>query len=147
MPVGPSYTLVNPPFPKVRESLKEPRQALPDSLPQLLALLSTYRTGCADVAGDCDAVNVMVNMISGYVNSGGIPGNWLLLLADVPGVTVQPVTDVNGQADVAFRYPFSNGVTEVLLNASTHQFVGYLRNGVETVITKEVTVSRPGSSS
>jgi len=53
---------------------------------------------------------------------------------------------VTGQADVAFRFPFSDGVTEILLNASTHQLVGYVRGGGETVITKEVTVSGPGSS-
>jgi hypothetical protein len=72
-------------------------------------------------------------------------GNWFLMLADAPGVTVQQVTDVTGQADVAFRFPFTDGVTEILLGAHTHQLVGYVRNGIETVITKEVTVSGPGS--
>jgi hypothetical protein len=146
MPAGPSYTLVNPPFPSGRPPFKHLPPSLPDTLPQLLALLNTYRTGCADVAGDCSAVNAMANMNFGYVNRGGPQGNWFLMLADIPGVTVQPVTDVTGQADVAFRFPFSDGVTEILLNASTHQLVGYVRGGVETVITKEVTVSGPGSS-
>jgi L-aminopeptidase/D-esterase-like protein len=67
------------------------------------------------------------------------------MLADIPGVTVQQVTDVTGQADLAFRFPFTDGVTEILLNASTHQFAGYVRGGVQTVITKEVAVSGPGS--
>ncbi len=135
MPAGPSYTLVNP-LPM--------GQSLPQSLPQLLAALNTYRTGCADVTGDCNAVNAVANMIFGYDNRG-TPGDWFLMLAGIPGVTVQQVTDVTGQADVAFRFPFTDGVTEILFSASTHQFVGYVRGGVETVITKEVTVSEPGS--
>jgi hypothetical protein len=52
---------------------------------------------------------------------------------------------VTGQADVAFRFPFTDGITEILFNASTYQFAGYVRDGIETVITKEVTVSGPGS--
>jgi hypothetical protein len=39
----------------------------------------------------------------------------------------------------------TDGITEILLNASTYQFAGYVRGGIETVITKEVTVSGPGS--
>jgi hypothetical protein len=146
MPAGPSYTLVNPPFPKGRPSFRHlPPPGLPDSLPQLLAQLNTYRTGCADVAGDCNAVNAMANMIFGYLNRGGTNGDWFLMLAAIPGVTVQRVTDVTGQADVAFRFPFSDGITEILLTASTHRLAGYVRDGVETVITKEVTVAGPGS--
>jgi hypothetical protein len=145
MPAGPSYTLVNPPIPPGRPPFKHLPPRLPDSLPQLLATLNTYRTGCSDVAGDCNAVNAMANIIAGYVNRGGPQGNWFLMLAGIPGATVQQVTDVTGQADVAFRFPFSDGVTEILLNASTYQFVGYVRDGIETVITKEVTVSGPGS--
>ncbi len=53
------------------------------------------------------------------------------MLADIPGVTVQQVTDVTGQADVAVRFPFTDGVTEILLNASTRQFVGYVRGDHE----------------
>jgi hypothetical protein len=97
------------------------------------------------VAGDCNAVNAMANMITGYANRGGPQGNWFLMLADAPGVTVQQVTDVTGQADVAFRFPFTDGVKEILLSAHTHQLVGYVADGIETVITKEVTVSGPGS--
>ncbi len=145
MPAGPSYTLVNPPIPQGRPPVTHLPPALPDSLPQLLAALNTYRTGCADVAGDCNAVNAMTNIIAGYANRGGAQGDWFLMLADIPGVTVQQVTDVTGQADVAFRFPFTDGVTEILLNASTYRFVGYVRGGIETVITKEVTVSGPGS--
>ena len=145
MPAGPSYTLVNPPFPHGRPPFRHLPPTLPDSLPRLIATLNAYRTGCADVAGDCNAVNAMANIIAGYANRGGTPGNWFLMLADIPGVTVQQVTDVTGQADVAFRFPFTDGITEILLNASTHQFAGYVRGGVETVITKEVAVSGPGS--
>jgi hypothetical protein len=140
MPAGPSYAQFSAPYPNPGGP------TLPDTLPQLLALLNTYRTGCADVAGGCNAVNAIANMISGYVNPAyGTPGDWFLLLADIPGVTVQRVTDVTGQADVAFRFPFTDGITEMLVNASTYQVAGYVRNGVETIITKEVIVSGPGS--
>ena len=145
MPAGPSYTLVNPPFPEGRPPFKHLPPSLPETLPQLRAALNAYQTGCSDVAGDCNAVNAMLNVIAGYANRGGSDGNWFLMLADIPGVTVQPVTDVTGQADVAFRYPFANGITEILFNADSHLFAGYVRNGVQTVITKEVTVSGPGS--
>ena len=145
MPAGPSYALVNPPFPKGRPPFRHRPAGLPDSLARLLALLNTYRTGCADVAGDCNAVNAMANMMFGYLNRGGTNGDWFLMLAGIPGVTVQRVTDVTGQADVAFRFPFTDGITEILLNAGTHRLAGYVRDGVETVITKEVTVSGPGS--
>jgi len=138
MPAGPSYTLVNPPLPQ-----GQPR--LPDTLPQLLTTLNTYSTGCTDVAGDCNAVNAVANMMFGYGIRQGEESNWFLMLADIPGVTVQQVTDATGQADLAFCYPFTGGITQILLSASTHQFVGYVRDGVETVITKQVTVSGPGS--
>lgn len=142
MPAGPSYALVNPSF-SIGQSSFSP--SLPDTLPQLLAALNTYRTGCADVAGDCNAVNAMTNMIFGYVNQGGTDGDWFLMLADIPGVIVQRITDVTGQADIAFRFPFTDGITEILLNASTYQVTGYVRNGVETIITQEVAVSGAGS--
>lgn len=97
------------------------------------------------MAGDCNAVNVMANMIAGYAEPGGPQGDWFLMLADIPGVTVQRVTDVTGQADLAFRFPFAGGITEILFSASTDQFAGFVRGGVETVVTKEVTVPGAGS--
>lgn len=84
-------------------------------------------------------------MDTGYVNNGIAPPSTFLALADVPGVTVQRVTDVTGQADLAFRFPFTDGITEILFNASTYALVGYVRDGIETVITKEVPVTGPGS--
>jgi hypothetical protein len=138
MPAGPSYSLANPTPP-------ERQPGLPQSLPQLLAALNTYRTGCSDVAGDCNAVNAVANMMSGYGIRQVEESNWFLMLADIPGVTVQRLTDVTGRLDLAFRYPFTDGITEILLRASTHQFAGFVRGGVETVITNEVTVSGPGS--
>ena len=141
MPVGPSYSLVRP------QSVELPAsEQLPDAPLPLAAALNSYQTGCADVAGDCNAVNVMANMLAGYTIPEGAEGNWYLMLAEIPGVTVERVTDVTGQADVAFRYPFTDGVTEILLNASTHKFAGFVRGGVETVVTKEVAVTGPGSS-
>ena len=141
MPVGPSYRLVSPASVELPVS-----EQLPDSLLPLMAALNRYQTGCADVAGDCNAVNVIANMIAGYTIPEGAQGDWFLMLAEIPGVTVQRVTDVTGQADLAFRYPFTDGVTEILLNASTRKFAGFVRGGVETVITKEVAVSGPGNS-
>jgi hypothetical protein len=144
MLAGPRYTLVNPPFPEVGQPPSRHQQpSLPDTLPQLLATLNSYPTGCSDVAGDCNAVNVIVNLIAGYASHP--PGDWFLMLADIPGVTVQHVTDVTGQADLAFRYPFTDGITEIIFNASTDQFAGFVRNGVETVITTVEVVSGPGS--
>jgi hypothetical protein len=145
MPAGPSFALVSPPIPQGRPPFKHLPPTLPGSLPGLLAALNAYHTGCADVAGDCNAVNAITNIMAGYANRGGPEPDWFLMLADVPGVTVQQVTDVTGQADLAFRFPFTGGVTEILLRASTHRFVGYVRDGVQTVITKEVTVAGPGS--
>jgi hypothetical protein len=137
MPSGPSYALLNPPVAK--------GQHLPQSLAQLLALLNSYPTGCADVAGDCNAVNAMADMTFGYLGDG-TDGELFLMLAGIPRVTVQQVTDLTGQADIAFSFPFTDGITEILLNASTYQLAGYVRNGVETVITTEETVAGPGST-
>ncbi|HEY6788846.1 MAG TPA: hypothetical protein VI365_16185, partial [Trebonia sp.] len=136
MPAGPGYTDINPPY--------EP-SPLPSILPQLLRTLNSYSTGCTDVAGDCNAVNAIANMDTGYVNNPGVSGTWYLLLAEIPGVTVEHITNVAGQADLALRFPFTDGVTEILFNASTYKLVGYVRNGTETVITKIAEVTGPGS--
>ena len=134
MPAGPSYPLVMP---------KDSPSKLPASVPRLLTTLNSYSTGCADVAGDCNAVNAIVNMAFGYVAS--MRGSWFLLLADIPGVTVAHLTDVSGQADIALRFPFRDGVTEILFNASSYGLVGYVRDGVQTVLTKAIAVTGPGS--
>jgi hypothetical protein len=119
--------------------------ALPGSLPQLLTALNSYSTGCQDVAGDCNAVNAIASMDIAYLGSGRAPALSFLVLAGIPGVTVQQVTDVTGHADIAFRFPFTDGVTEILLNAGTRQFVGYARDGSQTVVTREEAVTGPGS--
>jgi hypothetical protein len=134
MPAGPSYPLVMP---------KGGPSKLPESIPRLLRTLNSYSTGCADVAGDCNAVNVIVNMAFGYV--ANMPGSWFLLLAGIPGVTVAQLTDVSGQADIALRFPFRDGVTEILFSASDYALVGYVRDGVQTVLTKAIAVTGPGS--
>jgi hypothetical protein len=147
MPAGPSYKLVYPArFFLGRPPHLHPVPALPQPLPQLLTTLNSYRTGCADVAGDCNAVNAMTNILTGYASMLGPQGSWFLMLADIPGVTVRQVTDVTGQRDVALHFPFADGVTDILFNTSTHEFAGYVRDGAETVITKQVTVSGPGST-
>lgn len=134
MPAGPAYKSVNH-FPPERTA----------SLPGVLAEYNSYSTSCADVAGDCNAVNAIANVAIGYGNSFDALDLPFLVLADIPGVTVVHVTDVAGQADIAFRFPFTDGVTEILFNARTYQFAGYVRDGSETVITKETAVSGPGS--
>lgn len=141
MPTGPSYPLIAP------QSVELPAsEQLPGAPQPLAAAFNRYQTGCADVAGDCNAVNVMTNMLAGYTIPEGAQGDWYLMLAEIPGVTVQRVTDVTSQADLAFRYPFTDGVTEILVNASTDKFAGFVRGGAETVVTKEVAVTGPGSS-
>jgi hypothetical protein len=134
MPGGPGYPLLMP---------KDSSSKLSESIPRLLTTLNSYSTGCADVAGDCNAVNAIVNMAFGYVVQ--MDGSWFLLLADIPGVTVAHLTDVSGQADIALRFPFSDGVTEILFNASNYSLVGYVRDGVQTVLTKAIAVTGPGS--
>jgi len=134
MPAGPGYSIVMP---------QDAPSKLPSSIPQLLATLNSYSTGCADVAGDCNAVNAIVNMAFGYVTQIG--GSWFLLLASIPGVTVAHLTDVTGQADIALRFPFRDGVTEILFKASDYALVGYVRDGVQTVLTKAIAVTGPGS--
>jgi hypothetical protein len=134
MPAGPSYAFINPPG---RPTL------LPGSLPRLLTALNAYSTGCTDVAGDCNAVNAITSMATGY--AAVAQGAWFLVLAGIPGVTVARVTDLTGQSDVAFRFPFTDGVTEILFNASTYELAGYVRAGIETVITRQEIVSGPGS--
>ena len=145
MPAGPGYSLVNPPPPQGRPPVKNLPPSLPSTLALLLTTLNSYTTGCTDVAGDCNAVNAIANIATGYLDNGGADPNWFLVLGEIPGVTVQQVTDVTGQADFSFRFPFSNGVTEILLNAHSYLLAGYVRGGVQTVFTKTVTVSEPGS--
>jgi len=136
MPAGESYLLADPPGKPL---------ILPLSLSKLLAELNSYATGCADVAGDCNAVNAIANMSTGYAAPLEAEHSWFLVLADIPGVTVEHVTDVTGQADIAFRFPFTDGISEILFNASTYELVGYVRSGIETVMTRQVVVTGPGS--
>jgi len=88
---------------------------------------------------------VIANVAAGYRDRLDALDLPFLLLAEIPGVTVAHVTDVTGQADVAFRFPFTDGVTEILFSARTYTFAGYVRDGRQTVITKEAPVSGPGS--
>jgi hypothetical protein len=137
MPAGPAYSLVYP-----APSAAGPR--LPADPPSLLARLNTYRTGCADPAGYCDAAGVIANMLIGYGNEGLTPVTWYFSLADVPGVTVKNITDAAGRADVEFSFPFAGGVTGVLLDARTYRFAGYVKNGTQTLLLQQANVSGPG---
>jgi hypothetical protein len=87
---------------------------------------------------------VIANMLFGYDVRFGTPVNWYLLLGEIPGVSAHTLTGVTGQADVAFEFPYTNGVTAILLNARTYQFVGYVKNGVQTIVAKQSIVSGPG---
>jgi hypothetical protein len=142
MPTGPGYSLIYP-----------PDRAAPSALPPLprplLATLNTYRTGCADVAADCNAVNVAANVLTGYGNYPYLDSSWFLALADVPGVSVKHVTDAAGNQDVAFTFPSQDGVTAILVNATllkagTIQYEGYVRDGQQTLVLNQALVSGPG---
>lgn len=156
MPAGPGYALVNPvyppgrPFRLVRGHLVRAKgykfpPTLPDTLSALLTKLNSYSTGCTDVSADCNAVNVIANMLFGYDVPFGTPVNWYLLLGEIPGASAHSLTDVTGQADVAFEFPYTNGVTAILLNAHTYHFAGYVKNGVQTIVAKQSIVSGPGA--
>jgi hypothetical protein len=171
MPAGPSYTLIYPQYPgptraeieQYLNALKhherprplkpfkqvKPLPTLPEYPRPLLGKLNTYRTGCADVAGDCNVVNVAANVLTGYGNYPYLDATWFLALADVPGVSLQHITDAAGQQDIAFTFPAQDGVTAILVNASLLnageiQYEGYVRNGQQTLVTGEAPVSGPG---
>jgi hypothetical protein len=168
MPAGPSYTLIYPPYqPLTQSELKQLRKdtvkqrqaalrklfkqtpTLPEYPRQLLDKLDTYSTGCADVAAGCNAVNVTANVLTGYGNRPGTAGNFFLALADVPGVSVQHITDAAGQRDIEFTFPFKDGVTALLvnatsLNAGTVEYEGYVRDGQQTLVLNQALVSGPG---
>jgi hypothetical protein len=178
MPAGPSYSLIYPPRPsrptsgELKQQLKydakhhiNPKtslQPVPDSLrpvkppptlpplPRpLLDQLNTYSTGCGDVAGDCNAVNVAANVLTGYGNYPYLSASWFLALADVPGVSVQHITDAAGNRDIAFTFPSQDGVTAILVNATllnkgTVQYEGYVRDGQQTLVVNQAPVSGPG---
>lgn len=170
MPAGPSYSLIYPPYPRpakaeIKQYLQDlrhhvkaaspfkPAKPLPTlpAYPQpLLDKLNTYSTGCADVAGDCNAVNVTANVLTGYGNYPSPNAVWFYALADVPGVSVQHITDAAGQHDIAFTFPSQDGVTAILvnaglLNAGTIQYAGYVRNGHQTLVLHQAPVSGPGA--
>jgi hypothetical protein len=171
VPTGPSYTLIYPQYPRptkaqiqqYRYDLRHhklptplmgsgPFKQLP-TLPEyprpLLDELNAYSTGCADVAGDCNVVNVAANVLTGYGNYPYLDATWFLALADVPGVSLQHVTDAAGQQDIAFTFPSQDGVTAILVNASLLnkgeiQYEGYVRNGQQTLVLNQALVSGPG---
>jgi hypothetical protein len=136
MSAGPAFAVVYPP--------PRPGPRLPNDPPALLDKLNTYSTGCADTAGYCNAVGVFANMFIGYGNVGISPFTWYFSLANVPGVTVKNITDAAGRADVEFSFPFTGGVTGILLDASTFQFAGYVESGAQTLLLQQANVSGPG---
>jgi hypothetical protein len=115
----------------------------------LLDRLNSYSTGCADVAGDCNVVNVAADVLTGYGNYPYLDATWFLALADVPGVSLQHVTDAAGNQDIAFTFPAQDGVTAILVNATllskgTVQYEGYVRDGQQTLVLNQAPVSGPG---
>jgi hypothetical protein len=169
MPAGPSYTLIYPQYPRptraqVRQELYDlkhhlrmsspvkpftPLLTLPEYPRPLLDKINAYRTGCADVAGDCNAVNVAANVLTGYGNYPYLDASWFLALADVPGVSLQHITDAAGHRDIAFTFPSRDGVTAIFVNASLLnsgeiQYEGYVRNGQQTLVMNQALVSGPG---
>ena len=177
MPTGPSFTLLYPPTPQqsltpaqIKQLKKEsPKQRLAawnklvarwrqqyktlptlSEYPQpLLAKLNSYRTGCADVAADCNVVNVAANVLAGYGNYPYLDASWFLALADVPGVGLTHITDAAGNQDIEFTFPPQDGVTGILVNATLLnkgdvQYEGYVRDGQQMLVLNQTPVSGPG---
>jgi hypothetical protein len=145
MPAGPGYSLIYPPS---QHQFSSP-SALPEYPRPLLDKLNTYSTGCAAVTGDCNAVNVAANVLTGYGNYPSLNATWFYALADVPGVAVRHATDEAGQQVLAFTFPSQDGVTAILvnerlLNAGTIQYEGYVRGGQQTLVMNQTPVSGPG---
>ena len=169
MPAGPRWSLVHPQYPhpttaQIKQHMQDLKHHVkvaspfklvkpPPTLPQyprpLLAKLNTYTTGCAHAAADCNAVNVAANVLAGYGNYPSLSATWFYALADVPGVSVQHITNTAGQKDIAFTFPAQDGVTAILinarrLNAGTIQYDGYVRDGQQTLVLNQALVSGPG---
>jgi hypothetical protein len=174
MPAGPSFALIYPQYPHLTQaeikqlrsmpaSQRMPRLAklekaiqsakAPPTLPQypqpLLAKLNTYPTGCSSVAGDCNAVNVAADVLTGYGNYPSLDASWFLALADVPGAGLRNITDAAGNHDIEFTFPAADGVTGILVNATQLdkgdvQYEGYIRNGQQTLVLNQTPVSGPG---
>jgi hypothetical protein len=135
MSAGPAFAVVDPP----------PRgPGLPYDPQPLLDKLNTYRAGCTDTAGYCNAVGVIANLLNGYADVGISSLTWYFSLADVPGVTVKNIIDAAGRADVEFSFPVTGPVTGILFDASTYQFAGYVRSGAQTLLLQQAAVARPG---
>jgi hypothetical protein len=133
---GPAFTLIDPPA--------RAGPWLPYDPQPLLDKLNTYRTGCSDTAGYCNGVGVIANLLNGYADVGISSLTWYFSLADVPGVTVQNITDAAGRADVEFSFPFTGGITGILFNARTYQFAGYVQGGAQTLLLQQANVAGPG---
>jgi hypothetical protein len=142
MPAGPAYPVVYPAAPGSGPAGGRP--TLPGDPRAALGNLNTYRTGCTDTAGYCNAVGVFANMLIGYGNVGMTPLTWYFSLAEVPGTSVRHITDAAGRADVEFSFPFADGVTAILLDARTYQFAGYVNGGAQTLLLRQAQVSGPG---
>jgi hypothetical protein len=171
MPAGPAFTLIYPQYPRLTqaeikqlrklpaaqrmakvEKILRPAGTLPTlpAYPQpLLAKLNTYATGCTEMSGDCNAVNVAANVLTGYGNYPSLDASWFLALADVPGVGLRSITDAAGNQDIEFTFPAADGVTGILVNATLLnkgdvQYEGYIRNGQQTLVLDQTPVSGPG---
>ena len=126
-----------------------PLPTLPEYPQPLLAKLNTYATGCTNVTGDCNAVNVAANVLTGYGNYPSLDASWFLALADVPGAGLQYITDAAGNQDIEFTFPAQDGVTGILVNATLLnkgdvQYEGYIRDGQQTLVLNQTPVSGPG---
>jgi len=174
MPAGPSFTLIYPQYPRLTQAeIKQlrklpakqrmaklaklakalqpagPLPTLPEYPQPLLTKLNTYATGCANVTGDCNVVNVAANVLTGYGNYPSLDASWFFALADVPGAGLQYITDAAGNQDIEFTFPAQDGVTGILVNATLLnrgdvQYEGYIRNGQQTLVLNQIPVSGPG---
>ena len=136
MSAGPAFALIDPPT-RAGPWLPWDPQALLDKL-------NTYRAGCSDTSGYCNAAGVIADLLNGYADVGISWLTWYFSLADVPGVTVKNIIDAAGRADVEFSFPFTDGVTGILFDASTYQFAGSVQSGAQTLLLQQANVAGPG---
>lgn len=87
---------------------------------------------------------MIANLFTGYADEGISSLTWYFSLADVPGVTVEKITDAAGRATSSSASRSRGRVTGILFDASTYQFAGYVQSGAQTLLLQQANVSGPG---
>jgi hypothetical protein len=105
--------------------------------------------GCAQSTASCTAFLAISELLSSYVMPPALTAELYQALGDIPGVSVVPGVDVDGQACTGFRIPLTGGDLELIVNAATYQYVATLGSfpggGRGTVVVaRQALVSGPG---